>query len=63
MHNGIIENYVTLRDELAAAGIICESETDTEIVAQLIGQQVSAGLPLAEAMRGSCGRLVARSPW
>ena len=27
VHNGIIENYVTLRDELAAAGITCESET------------------------------------
>ena len=57
VHNGIIENYVALRDELAAAGITCESETDTEIVAQLIGQQVSAGLPLAEAMRIVCGRL------
>ena len=57
VHNGIIENYVTLRDELAMAGITCESETDTEIVAQLIGQQVSAGLPLAEAMRIVCGRL------
>ncbi len=57
VHNGIIENYVTLRDELAAVGITCESETDTEIVAQLIGQQVSAGLPLAEAMRTVCVRL------
>jgi glucosamine--fructose-6-phosphate aminotransferase (isomerizing) len=57
VHNGIIENYVTLRDELAEAGIICQSETDTEIVAQLIGQQVSAGLPLAEAMRVVCRRL------
>jgi glutamine---fructose-6-phosphate transaminase (isomerizing) len=57
VHNGIIENYVTLREELAAAGITCESETDTEIVAQLVGQQVSAGLALAEAMRVVCGRL------
>src|SRR4030095_3095532 len=57
VHNGIIENYVTLRDELADAGITCESETDTEVGAQRIGQQVSAGLPLAEAMRAVCGRL------
>jgi glutamine---fructose-6-phosphate transaminase (isomerizing) len=57
VHNGIIENYVTLREELEQAGIICESETDTEIVAQLLGQQVSAGLPLAEAMGVVCGRL------
>jgi glutamine---fructose-6-phosphate transaminase (isomerizing) len=57
VHNGIIENYVSLRDELAQAGIHCVSETDTEIVAQLLGQQVSAGVPLAKAMRVVCGRL------
>ena len=57
VHNGIIENYVTLREELERDGIICVSETDTEIVAQLLGQQVSAGLPLAEAMRVVCCRL------
>jgi glucosamine--fructose-6-phosphate aminotransferase (isomerizing) len=57
VHNGIIENYVSLREELNAAGISCESETDTEIVAQLVGQQVAAGLPLDEAMRTVCRRL------
>jgi glutamine---fructose-6-phosphate transaminase (isomerizing) len=57
VHNGIIENYVPLRDELKEAGIICVSQTDTEIVAQLLGQQVSAGVPLAEAMRVVCRRL------
>jgi glutamine---fructose-6-phosphate transaminase (isomerizing) len=57
VHNGIIENYVTLRDELEEAGINCESETDTEIVAQLVGQQVTAGLRLDEAMRKVCRRL------
>jgi glutamine---fructose-6-phosphate transaminase (isomerizing) len=57
VHNGIIENYVTLRDELKEAGITCESETDTEIVAQLVGQQVTAGLRLDEALRRVCRRL------
>jgi glutamine---fructose-6-phosphate transaminase (isomerizing) len=57
VHNGIIENYLTLRDELTMAGISWESETDTEIVAQLLGQQVSAGMPLEEAMRTVCPRL------
>ena len=33
------------------------SETDTEIVAHLLGQQVAAGVPLDEAMRTVCGRL------
>ena len=57
VHNGIIENHVTLRDELEAAGIRCVSETDTEIVAQLLGRQVTAGVRLAEAMRTVCRRL------
>jgi glutamine---fructose-6-phosphate transaminase (isomerizing) len=57
VHNGIIENYLTLRDELQAAGISCQSETDTEIVAQLLGQQIGAGLPLEEAMGAVCRRL------
>jgi glucosamine--fructose-6-phosphate aminotransferase (isomerizing) len=57
VHNGIVENYVALRTELAAAGITPTSETDTEIVAQLLGQQVSAGVPLDEAMRTVCRRL------
>ena len=57
MHNGIVENYVALRAELRDAGITPESETDTEIVAQLLGQQVAAGVPLDEAMRTVCRRL------
>jgi glutamine---fructose-6-phosphate transaminase (isomerizing) len=57
VHNGIVENYVALREELSAAGITPQSETDTEIVAHLVGQQVAAGSPLAEAMRTVCGRL------
>jgi len=57
VHNGIIENYLTLREELNQAGITCKSETDTEIVAQLLGQQLAAGLPLDEAMRKVCRRL------
>src|SRR3954467_10223938 len=57
VHDGIIENYVTLRGELEEAGIRCLSETDTEIVAQLLGVQVASGVPLAEAMRTVCRRL------
>ncbi len=57
VHNGIVENYVALRAHLAEAGITPTSETDTEVVAQLLGQQVSAGVPLAEAMRTVCRRL------
>ena len=57
VHNGIVENYVTLRGELAAVGITPVSETDTEIVAHLLGREVSAGARLDDAMRTVCGRL------
>ena len=60
VHNGIVENYVTLRDELAAVGITPVSETDTEIVAHLLGREVSAGARLDDAMRTVCGRLNGR---
>ncbi|MDR1733636.1 MAG: glutamine--fructose-6-phosphate transaminase (isomerizing) [Oscillospiraceae bacterium] len=36
VHNGIIENYEALRDSLEAEGIEFESETDTEVIAQLL---------------------------
>ena len=36
VHNGIIENYAALRDELTALGYTFESETDTEVAAKLL---------------------------
>ena len=39
VHNGIIENYRELKEELLAAGYCFESETDTEVVAHLIDRQ------------------------
>ncbi len=57
VHNGIIENFAALRAELAEDGITCVSQTDTEVVAHLLGQQVTAGLGLDEAMRTVCRRL------
>jgi glucosamine--fructose-6-phosphate aminotransferase (isomerizing) len=57
VHNGIVENFVELRDELAADGITMVSETDTEVVAQLLGRVVEAGTELPDAMRAVCRRL------
>ncbi len=57
VHNGIIENYALLRAELEQAGITVTSQTDTEVVAHLLGVQVEAGLALDEAMRTVCRRL------
>ncbi|HET9873755.1 MAG TPA: glutamine--fructose-6-phosphate transaminase (isomerizing) [Propionibacteriaceae bacterium] len=57
VHNGIIENFVQLRAELAADGISMVSQTDTEVVAHLLGQAVEGGVGLADAMRAVCRRL------
>jgi len=42
VHNGIIENYETLRSELKAAGYVFTSETDTEVIAHLVHQEYVA---------------------
>lgn len=57
VHNGIIENYAALRSEVREAGAVLASETDTEVVAALIAQQLSSGAGLAQAMRTVCRRL------
>ena len=43
VHNGIIENYEALRDELKAAGYVFVSQTDTEVVAHLVHQTYTCG--------------------
>jgi glucosamine--fructose-6-phosphate aminotransferase (isomerizing) len=57
IHNGIVENYLELRDELAGRGRRFESETDTEVIAHLIDEGLGAGLSLAEATRVAVRRL------
>ncbi|MCX5228098.1 glutamine--fructose-6-phosphate transaminase (isomerizing) [Streptomyces sp. NPDC005389] len=57
VHNGIIENFAPLRDELAERGHDLLSETDTEVVAHLIAEEFSSAGDLAEAMRLVCRRL------
>jgi glucosamine--fructose-6-phosphate aminotransferase (isomerizing) len=39
VHNGILENYGSLREELVAAGVDLQSDTDTELIAQLLGRE------------------------
>ncbi len=51
VHNGIIENFKTLRDELIARGRRFESETDTEVVAHLVSEKVEAGLSPQDAVK------------
>ncbi len=55
VHNGIIENFAQLRAEIAERGHTLRSETDTEVVAHLLGEAYTGDL--AEAMRVVCRRL------
>ncbi|MGW3802487.1 glutamine--fructose-6-phosphate transaminase (isomerizing) [Streptomyces clavifer] len=57
VHNGIIENFAALREELAGRGHELASETDTEVVAHLLAEAYSSAGDLAEAMRQVCRRL------
>ncbi|TZG28761.1 glutamine--fructose-6-phosphate transaminase (isomerizing) [Sphingomonas montanisoli] len=57
VHNGIIENFKPLRDELIAKGRTFTSQTDTEVVAHLISADVEAGMEPVEAVRTNLKRL------
>jgi glucosamine--fructose-6-phosphate aminotransferase (isomerizing) len=51
VHNGIVENFLELRDELSAEGVRFNSDTDTETIVHLVEHYLSAGLDLTEAAR------------
>ncbi|CAN5921532.1 glutamine--fructose-6-phosphate transaminase (isomerizing) [soil metagenome] len=58
IHNGIIENHLALRQELAQAGAKFSSETDTEIFAHLVDHALIAGAPdLTTAVRRSLAKV------
>jgi glucosamine--fructose-6-phosphate aminotransferase (isomerizing) len=57
VHNGIIENYRELRSLLEQEGHHFASETDTEVVPQLIAKYRRQGLPIIQAIRLAVGRL------
>ena len=57
VHNGIIENFRALREELTAEGVHFSSETDTETVVQLTNRFLDQGMTPVEAARAALGRL------
>ncbi|HEX6711581.1 MAG TPA: glutamine--fructose-6-phosphate transaminase (isomerizing) [Rubrobacter sp.] len=57
VHNGIIENFAQLKEELEERGFVFRSETDTEVMAHLIAERVEAGEPLRVALAGVLRRL------
>jgi glucosamine--fructose-6-phosphate aminotransferase (isomerizing) len=58
VHNGIIENYESLRTRLSAAGYEFTSDTDTEVIAHLIHSHYANGISLLEATRAALTELV-----
>jgi len=57
VHNGIIENFKPLRDELLKKGRVLESQTDSEVVAHLISEEVENGASPEDAVRAVLPKL------
>src|SRR5262249_52997202 len=57
VHNGIIENFRELRDELQRDGVAFESETDTEVVAHLLDRELKDGADPAKAVKAVLSKL------
>ncbi len=57
VHNGIVENYLSLREELSAEGVVFESETDTEVIVQMVERYLDSGLPFETAVRQTLTQL------
>jgi glucosamine--fructose-6-phosphate aminotransferase (isomerizing) len=58
VHNGIIENYESLRSELSAQGYVFTSDTDTETIAHLVDALLKSEPDLFRAVQQACRRLV-----
>jgi len=57
VHNGIVENFLALREELTAEGVEFSSETDTEVIVHLIDRLMHAGYSLERAVRQALRRI------
>jgi glutamine---fructose-6-phosphate transaminase (isomerizing) len=57
VHNGIIENFAELKEELEGRGVAFESETDTEVIAHLLAEGMEDGGSLREALAKALRRL------
>ena len=58
VHNGIIENHAELKAELIAQGVVFASETDTEVIAQLMNVALRTASTLDEAFSNTLAKLV-----
>jgi glucosamine--fructose-6-phosphate aminotransferase (isomerizing) len=53
VHNGIVENYIELRDELKAEGVEFNSDTDTEVIVHLVERYYSTSSTISDAARNA----------
>jgi glucosamine--fructose-6-phosphate aminotransferase (isomerizing) len=60
VHNGIIENYQTLRDDLKAKGYEFKSDTDTEVIPYIIEEEMKNTDDFASAVRSTCAKFDGR---
>ena len=58
VHNGIIENFAELREELEGRGHVFTSQTDTEVIAHLVEEGLAEGRDLLQAVREATERLI-----
>ena len=57
VHNGIIENYAEIKAELKTRGHVFESDTDTEVIAHMLDEAMSHGMPVKDAFKSVLDRL------
>ena len=57
VHNGIVENFLSLREEMQAEGIEFQSDTDTEVIVQMVERYLEAGMPFETAVRQTARQL------
>lgn len=57
VHNGIIENFRELREALSKQGVVFKSETDTEVIAHLVTQEMESGKKPVEAVTAALPKL------
>ncbi|MCJ7534929.1 MAG: glutamine--fructose-6-phosphate transaminase (isomerizing), partial [Anaerolineales bacterium] len=57
VHNGIVENYSELRDELSAEGVEFKSDTDTEVIVQLVDRYLSLKMSFVDAAQRAISHL------
>ncbi len=61
VHNGIVENFLEIKEELQAEGVVFESDTDTEVIAQLLERHLETGIAFIDATRKTLQRLAGSS--